>query len=77
MNQIIEIVISKTDKRLSENLTQSIKDGKSYRHLYARLLAKRWDTMKGTLQNLSEEELKSTVKNMFIIERNIANIILV
>ena len=28
--------------------------------------------MKGTLQNLSEEELKSTVKNMFIIERNIA-----
>ncbi len=70
---IIKITITGADKKLSESVTASVKDGKRYKYTHNKLLVSRLRMFKEDIKNLSEEEQIGVIRNVLIAERNIAS----
>jgi hypothetical protein len=69
----IKITITGVDKKLSDEISNSISDTKGYKYTYLKQLISRLRMIKGSISNLSEEEQTTEFTNVLIQERNIAN----
>lgn len=70
----LTITITTLDKKLSKNVQDAVTAGKPYKYNHARLLATRLRSVKDSINHLSDEEQLAHLRNVLIVERNIASL---
>lgn len=72
MSKII-ITVNGVEQKLSNNIGNSITLGKGFKYTYQKQLLSRLRVAIDSTKNLPENEAKTHISNVLIVERNIAN----